>query len=133
MIEFSIKNFCGCYALLRSGVVVYVGKSRDVLMRVSAHKNRMRRQLAGKPDWEGMNRYIRAVTFDTVRIYPCQLLELDRLERKLVYEYQPEYNINLKKYQPIMAKKIDILALAAKANVELDMSTKRNGPLYRRY
>lgn len=83
---------CGIYALVREGVVVYVGQSKKMLARVSAHKSNWGRK--AMPAW--MPASLRGVLFDEVHVLPCRVEDLDRLERALIDLYKPKYNIALK-------------------------------------
>ena len=87
---------CGIYALIREGVVVYVGQSKKMLARVSAHKSNWGRK--AMPAW--MPASLRGVLFDEVHVLPCRVEDLDRLERALIDLYKPKYNIQLKQPTP---------------------------------
>ena len=113
-IEFRYPEFSGCYALLLNERVVYVGKSINVLQRLSNHRNRLRRRLEGRDDYSGHGRIVRS--FDSVRLYPCPMRELDILEKELILLYKPEGNVQI----PRALKTINVIALAKRANVDLD-------------
>ena len=87
---------CGVYALVREGVVVYVGQSKKMLQRVSAHKSNWGRK--AMPAW--MPTSLRGVLFDEVHVLPCRVEDLDRLERALIDLYKPKYNTQLKAPTP---------------------------------
>ena len=114
-IEFRYPEFSGCYALLLNERVVYVGKSISVLQRLSNHRNRLRRRLAGKDDYTGFGKKV-VYGFDSVRLYPCPMRELDILEKELILLYKPEGNVQI----PKALKTINVIALAKRANVDLD-------------
>lgn len=109
-IELTYPEFSGCYALLKDGHVVYVGKSINVLNRLSVHRNRQRRLLSGRSDYGDQSKGF--LQFESVRIYPCPMRELDQLERELILLYRPHWNVQVPR-----ARVIDIAALAARANV----------------
>lgn len=89
----------GVYALLREGVVVYIGQSKKPLSRIEAHRSLWgRTQRQGKtPDWLP----IKAILFDEVHVMPCLVENLDRVERAMIDLYKPKYNIKLKSPHPV--------------------------------
>jgi hypothetical protein len=118
-VEVSVRSYAGCYALLNKGVVVYVGRSENVFTRVTGHRNTLRRWLIKKPSYTGKRGATdKIIHFDTVRVYPCSEEELDQLERRLIYDHQPELNVNFKKHEPRQKRNIDIKALIAKAGLD---------------
>jgi hypothetical protein len=83
----------GVYALVRNGVVVYVGKaSKAAIARIAAHRSNW----GGKsmPAWMPVS--LRGVLFDQVYILPCLVDDLDALEAAMIDLYKPRYNIRLK-------------------------------------
>lgn len=88
---------CGVYALVRDGVVVYVGQSKKPLARVSAHRSNWGRK--SMPAW--MPASLRGVLFDEVHVLPCKVEQLDALERALIELYKPRYNIAIKSPTPV--------------------------------
>jgi excinuclease UvrABC nuclease subunit len=124
-IEMRYPEFSGCYALLNEGRVTYVGKSLNVLNRLSTHRNRLRRMLAGMPEgYRSQGRLI--LSFDSVRLYPCPMRELDILERELILIYKPECNVQV----PRPTRAIDIVSLAKRARVDLDRWRKIDTKTY---
>jgi excinuclease UvrABC nuclease subunit len=87
----------GVYALVRSGVVVYVGQSRRPLSRISAHKSNWGRK--AMPAW--MPASLRGVLFDEVHILPCRIEDLDLVEAAMIELYKPRYNIRIKSPSPV--------------------------------
>lgn len=73
----------GVYVLYSDGDVVYIGKSKNVFMRIIAHIND-----------KGKN-------FDQYQIIECKEDELDIYKRILINTYLPRYNKDLttKKYK----------------------------------
>jgi len=108
-IEFRYPEFSGCYALTKGGRVVYVGQSKNVLARLSNHKNNLRRLLAGKKSYNGARKVV--IHFDSVRLYPCPESELTLLERELIMLFNPELNVIIPK------RVIDIRTLMERAQV----------------
>lgn len=96
---------CGVYALLREGVVVYIGQSKKMLARVGAHKSNWGRKSV--PAW--MPASIRGVLFDQVFVLPCRVEMLDAAERAMIDLYKPRLNINLKAPTPLTAQPINIV------------------------
>jgi len=81
----------GVYALVRDGVVVYVGQSKKMLSRVSTHRSNWGKRT---PAW--LPRSVRGILFDEVHVLPCRVEDLDLAERALINLYKPRYNIALK-------------------------------------
>jgi excinuclease UvrABC nuclease subunit len=82
----------GVYALLRDGVVVYIGQSKRMLSRISAHKSNWGRKSV--PAW--LPASTRGILFDQVYVLPCRVEDLNTLERAMIDIYKPRYNIALK-------------------------------------
>lgn len=80
----------GVYLLSRENVVVYVGQSKCMLVRIYTH-----RALSNKraPAWM----QTRGIRFDKAEVIPCHPDRIDALERGLIEFYQPVYN---KTYNP---------------------------------
>ncbi len=85
----------GVYALVCQRRVVYIGKSINVLQRISTHRNNMRRKLRGKPTSLGVQTPI--IIFDRVFVRFCAEGELDMWEFRMIEKYKPEMNILLKR------------------------------------
>lgn len=96
-IDVSATLLPGVYALVRNGVVVYVGQSKRPLLRISAHKSNWGRKAL--PAW--MPTSLRGVLFDEVHILPCRVEDLDRVEAAMIELYKPRYNIRIKSTQPV--------------------------------
>lgn len=96
-VNVSVALLPGVYALVREGVVVYVGQSKRPLARISAHKSNWGRK--AMPAW--MPASLRGVLFDEVHILPCRLEELDRVEIAMIELYKPRYNIKIKSPSPV--------------------------------
>ena len=75
----------GVYLLYRDGVVVYVGQSKCMLVRIYTHRSFARRRV---PAWMP----IRGVVFDRVEVIPCHPDRVDALERGLIELYKPVCN-----------------------------------------
>lgn len=85
------------YALLRDGVVVYIGQSKKPLARIEAHRSNWGRKAT--PSW--MPASLRGVLFDQVYVLPTRVEDLDRLEKAMIELYKPRYNIRLKSPTPV--------------------------------
>ena len=85
---------CGVYALIKRGVIVYVGKSKSLYARIYTHKHFGNRAAKGKaiPSWLP----VKGIQFDEVHIRPCSLEVLDALEAEMIDRYRPRYNIAMK-------------------------------------
>lgn len=87
------------YLLLWKESVVYVGQSRKPLSRLYTHAYAMR---GGKgPKWL----LAKAFRFDGVRIVPTEPDQLLEVERRLIVEYRPRYNIQHNDPRPIRRPK----------------------------
>jgi len=86
----------GVYALLRDGVVVYVGQSRRPLSRIAAHKSNWGRKT---PSW--LPASVRGILFDEVHVLPCRVEDLDEVEATMINLYKPRYNIRVKTPDPV--------------------------------
>lgn len=108
---------CAVYALVRRGIVVYVGQSKTMYKRIYQHcmtrrKSQTLNAMYGPSIHKGM-------AFDDIWIRPCMLGELDRLEVEMIRKYQPKYNVRMKEIPP----QLDISELL-KAIVPI----RENGP-----
>jgi len=65
------NNFCGVYFLISNKKIVYVGQSKNVYGRISAHKTKV---------------------FDSFALIPCDENEIDVLESLYIHLLQPEQN-----------------------------------------
>lgn len=88
----------GVYALVRGGVVVYIGQgTKTMLARIEAHRSNWGRKRM--PAW--MPASLRGVLFDEVHVLPCRIEDLDELETAMINLYKPRYNIKLKTPEPV--------------------------------
>lgn len=81
----------GVYALTMAGEIVYVGKAKVLIQRLYSHWNTQCRWRSGK---ELPDRF-KLIEFTGVRILPCNLMELDLLERQMIARYRPKQNKRL--------------------------------------
>lgn len=86
---------CGVYALAYQGRIIYVGKSKSMLGRIYSHRTAKNKK--NLPSWFP----IKGLTFDEVHVHPCHPDRVDELEYKLVNQYKPRYNTQLKNNIPI--------------------------------
>jgi excinuclease UvrABC nuclease subunit len=105
----------GVYALVHRREVVYVGRSKTMLVRIYSHRNIAADKRRGKnkefPSWYP----IKGIVFDDVWIRPCPTEDLDRVEREMIAKYRPKYNQLL---VPKVAMPPEVMALIAKPKVE---------------
>jgi len=81
----------GVYCLLHAGEVVYVGKSRNVYMRLSNHYTNLMRVRKGKPPYH--NKHVaQVIAFDDAWVKFCPRDVLDAEEAKLIQQHLPKYN-----------------------------------------
>ena len=78
----------GCYALCRAGEVLYVGKAKVLIIRIYAHYNAMARRRKGQKPLPGT----KGVAFNSVKIFPCKLVDITIAERALLRRFRPRYN-----------------------------------------
>lgn len=95
--EVSMILRSGVYALVREGAVVYVGQSKNMLTRISAHRSNWGRK--STPAW--LPPSCRGMLFDQVFIQPCRLDQLNALEAEMIFRYRPRYNVRIKPPTPI--------------------------------
>lgn len=86
-------QMCGIYALVYAGRVVYIGKSVNVLARLSKHRYRYQRWIKGRRQALGDD--VPVVKFDRAFVMFCPDHQLDILEYKLINKYRPECNVAL--------------------------------------
>lgn len=84
----------GVYALVKRGVVIYVGKSKSMYQRIYAHRTTANRAARGKaiPTWLPIKGFV----FDQIFVRPCKLEDLDRVEAEMINLYKPRFNESLK-------------------------------------
>lgn len=100
-VDVSVLLGPGVYALVRRGVVIYVGKSKSVYQRVYAHRTTAQRAARGKPipTWLPIKGFV----FDQVFVRPCALADLDACEAEMIERYKPRFNESLKSALKITA------------------------------
>jgi hypothetical protein len=94
----------GVYALVRDGVVVYIGQGKKMVARVEAHRSNWGRKRV--PAWMPVS--LRGVLFDEVWVLPCRVEDMDELESAMIDLYKPRYNIKLKAPTPITTNGLTI-------------------------
>src|SRR6266478_8507493 len=84
---------CGVYCLRRKGEVVYVGKSKKPMVRLSTHIRNRGKELAKSwaPD-TGPALNGKGINFDGIWFLPCMLGQLDTLENHMIRKYLPRHN-----------------------------------------
>lgn len=112
----------GVYALLWQGTVIYVGKSVNLLQRLSMHYVKMQRHLKGLPPYE--SHHSDPIVFDDVYIKWVPVDMLDREEIRLIQRYQPRYNVLMNR------PKVDLSHIPAFA--ELLRKARRQPTIIRR-
>lgn len=96
-VDVSVMLKPAVYALLRDGVVVYVGQSKKPLSRIEAHRSNWGRK--STPAW--MPPSLKGILFDSVHVLPTRIEDLDRVEKAMIELYKPRYNIKLKSPTPV--------------------------------
>lgn len=99
----------GVYALVRAGVVIYVGKSKSLYQRIYAHRTTANRAQRGHkiPTWLPAKGFV----FDEVWVRVCALSELDALEAEMINRYKPKFNQSLKTRNPRTILNVNGVAL----------------------
>jgi hypothetical protein len=111
-IDISKLLHCGCYALLKKGEVIYVGKSKKPMVRLYTHFSN-RGKVLGQNMWGGYSGPTlndRGVNFDGVWFWPCMLGQLGTIEMYLIRKYMPKYN-QVGKPGPVLPIPDDIRAI----------------------
>jgi len=103
----------GVYALVWRGRVIYIGKSKKMLVRIYSHR-------ANKGKARNIFTSAKPFSFDDVFIRPCSLEVIDELERDLINLYRPKYNVALK--APVLIEKEITLSYG---NFELVLNRKK--------
>jgi len=81
----------GVYVLVHKGKVVYIGKSKCMLVRIYAHRSLNKRHPGSDvPKWL----QVKGIAFDEIHIRPCALSDVDRIEQEMITRYKPKYNVN---------------------------------------
>lgn len=90
----------GVYALVYHGEVIYVGKAKKMLNRLTAHLSLYAaKRKRPVPDWLS----IQGIYYDEVWVRPCHPDRVDALEREMIALYRPRKNIYLVPSGPITA------------------------------
>lgn len=110
----------GIYALVKDGVVVYVGQSIKPLSRIEAHRSLWGRKKA--PGWLP----IRGILFDEVHVLPCRVEDLNEVERALVDLYKPKFNVKLKSPDPVATE----FNLTTATGICVAINAKAAGPRF---
>src|SRR5258705_247134 len=86
---------CGVYALVRKGEVVYVGKSKQPLMRIFRHVSNRGKPLGQKlfggyssPAQDG-----KGIMFDTIWFLLCMLGQLYTMEVRFIKMFMQKHNV----------------------------------------
>ena len=87
----------GVYLLCHKGKVVYVGKSKCMLVRTYSHRNsRNNRSLPKAIQAKG-------IPYDEVHVMACHPDKIDSVEFEMINLYKPRYNDRLKLQAPVSA------------------------------
>jgi hypothetical protein len=89
-VNYTALLHCAVYALLKRGVVVYVGQSRTPFKRLYSHATVRGRPLSSVSPYASKRKL--GFQFDEVWLRPCALTEVDDLERELIQKYRPKNN-----------------------------------------
>lgn len=103
----------GCYLLLFYEEIVYVGKARNLLKRIYAHRNLWERSRERRFALRGM----KPIRFTGVMVIPCKEYDLDRMEQELIRRYRPKYN---EKHKPLPAR----LTTITVRGIDIEIGTK---------
>lgn len=96
-LDFTVLMHCAIYALVRRGVVVYIGQSKSVGERMQTH---IRKRKGGVRKSGYYSQMKVGFSFDAIWICECMFGELDKLEEALIKKYQPKYNQKLMPAKP---------------------------------
>lgn len=94
-IDVSKLMHCGVYMLIQRGEVIYVGKSKQPLVRLATHVRNRNRMLGKNPGfgYVGPTYNGKGINFGEIKFLPCMLGQLDVLEMTLIKQYMPKFNI----------------------------------------
>ena len=97
-VEVSAILRSGVYALVRNGVVIYVGQSKSMYQRIYSHRTTANRAARGKkiPTWMPIKGFV----FDEVWVMPVHVDRLDEVEAEMINRYKPKFNESLKTRHP---------------------------------
>jgi hypothetical protein len=99
---------CGVYALVRKGEVVYVGKSKQPLMRIHRHVLNRGKLIKKSVNPEaGPTLNGKGINFDVVWFLPCMLGQLSTLENYFIRKFLPRHNVQGKP-NPVMEIPLEI-------------------------
>jgi excinuclease UvrABC nuclease subunit len=109
-IDVSVMLRPGVYALVKRGVVIYVGKAKQLYSRIYTHRNVAGRAAKGQkiPTWMPVKGFV----FDEVWVRPCRVEDLERLETEMINLYKPRFNESLKHHGPIKLPPLTINGVA---------------------
>lgn len=87
---------CGVYALLKKGEVIYIGKSKQPMMRIYTHIRNRGRKVGMNPGFgNAVGPAIggKGIAFDSIWFLPCMLGQLGTLEIHFIKMYKPKHNV----------------------------------------
>jgi len=87
---------CGVYALVHHGQVVYVGKSKQPMMRIYTHVRNRGKKMGPNPGFgkdTGPAVNGKGIVFDSVWFLPCMLGQLWTLEVHFIKMFMPKHNV----------------------------------------
>lgn len=119
-VNLSVALKPGIYALIKDGVVVYIGQSIKPLSRIEAHRSLWGRKKA--PGWLP----IRGILFDEVHVLPCRVDDLNEVERALIDLYKPKFNVKLKSPDPVSCE----FNLTTATGICVAINAKAAGPRF---
>lgn len=114
----------GVYMLVRKGEIVYIGKAKRMLNRLSAHLSVW---AAKKKERIPSFLPLKGIYYDEVLICPVHPDRIDAEERRLIDIYRPRYNTQLKTSGPISSE-ITLLV----SGYELKLNKEPSEPIRRR-
>lgn len=122
---------CGVYLLMKGEQVLYVGQSKGVYGRITAHMHARDKSCVSRVMPRGatlQDTRLVPIPFDRVMVKWCAERELRHLEYKYIQRFRPPYNRDVRK--PL--HEFDIEVLAAEAGLDLDNIETRD-PFRRRF
>lgn len=121
-----IPNLPGIYKMLDSrGIIIYIGKSKCLRKRVQSY-------FVSSPKWEKVNRMVSLIS-DIEYIVTDTHLEARLLECRLIKEYKPHFNAQMKNDQRYFYIKVEHYNKYHVLSVEDERSEDCFGPFRSRY
>lgn len=102
-VEVSAILRSGVYVLCAKGEVIYVGKSKAMIARITAHRQAWIAKRKGREGWISDTLGIPALFCDEIHILPVPPAMLDEVEAEMINRFKPRLNTQLKTTAKVLA------------------------------